>query len=91
MSCTKEWVLKTCKDNSKSLVDRLLEIRGITNERIYNNNAEYQNRPQEIFAEDFRLLYGGEDARAGEHLNSDLYNPTDSEELKAFFEKVIGE
>jgi len=32
MSCTKEWVLKTCKDNSKSLVDRLLEIRGITNE-----------------------------------------------------------
>ena len=32
MSCTKEWVLKTCKDNSKSLVDRLLEIRGITSE-----------------------------------------------------------
>ena len=32
MSCTKEWVLKTCNDNSKSLIERLLEIRGITNE-----------------------------------------------------------
>ena len=32
MSCTKEWILKTCKDNTKSLVDRLLEIRGIVNE-----------------------------------------------------------
>lgn len=32
MSCTKEWVLKTCKDNTKSLVDRLLEIRGIISE-----------------------------------------------------------
>ena len=32
MSCTKEWILKTCKDNTKSLVERLLEIRGITNE-----------------------------------------------------------
>ena len=32
MSCTKEWVLKTCKDNSKSLVDRLLELRGVISE-----------------------------------------------------------
>lgn len=32
MSCTKEWVLKTCKDNTKSLIDRLLEIRGIVSE-----------------------------------------------------------
>ena len=32
MSCTKEWVLKTCKDNTKSLIDRLLEIRGIISE-----------------------------------------------------------
>ena len=32
MSRTKEWVLKSCSDNSKSLVERLLEIRGIVSE-----------------------------------------------------------
>ena len=46
-------------------------------------------RPQEIFAEDFRLLYGGEDAKVKAHQNTDLYNPQDSVELKAFFERLI--
>ena len=32
MRCTKEWVLKSDCDNKKSLVDRLLEIRGIISE-----------------------------------------------------------
>ena len=32
MRCTKEWVLKSSIDNSKSLIDRLLEVRGITTE-----------------------------------------------------------
>lgn len=32
MHCTKEWVLKSDSDNTKSLVDRLLEVRGIKNE-----------------------------------------------------------
>ena len=32
MRRTKDWVLKTCSDNNKSLIDRLLEIRGIANE-----------------------------------------------------------
>ena len=32
MSCTKEWVLKGVNDNKKSLVDRLLEVRGIVSE-----------------------------------------------------------
>jgi len=68
------------------------EIRGITDKTLYNNNRpESKMRPQEIFAEDFRLLYGGEDARVRAHQNTDLYNPQESEELKAFFEKVIGE
>jgi len=68
------------------------EIRGITDKTVYNNNRpESKMRPQEIFAEDFRLLYGGEDAKIRAHQNTDLYNPQDSDELKAFFEKVIGE
>ncbi len=32
MRCTKEWVLKSDTDNQKSLIDRLLEIRGIKTE-----------------------------------------------------------
>ena len=32
MHCTKEWVLKSDIDNSKPLIDRLLEIRGIKSE-----------------------------------------------------------
>ena len=32
MSCTKEWVLKKDINNSNSLVDKLLEVRGITGE-----------------------------------------------------------
>ena len=32
MRCTKEWVLKSDIDNQKSLIDRLLEVRGIKSE-----------------------------------------------------------
>ena len=32
MHCTKEWVLKSNSDNKKSLIDRLLEVRGIISE-----------------------------------------------------------
>ncbi len=32
MRCTKEWVLKSNTDNQKSLIDRLLEVRGIKTE-----------------------------------------------------------
>ena len=32
MRCTKEWVLKSDINNQKSLIDRLLEVRGIVSE-----------------------------------------------------------
>ena len=32
MRCTREWILSSNTDNSKSLIDRLLEIRGIVSE-----------------------------------------------------------
>ncbi len=32
MRCTKEWILKSDTDNKKSLIDRLLEVRGIKSE-----------------------------------------------------------
>ena len=37
MSCTKEWVIKGKKDNKKTLLDRLLEVRGITSDDAKND------------------------------------------------------
>ena len=32
MRCTKEWILKSDANNQKSLVERLLDVRGIKSE-----------------------------------------------------------
>jgi hypothetical protein len=34
-------------------------LRGIEDETIYNERARHRDRPHEIFAEDFRFLFGG--------------------------------
>jgi|GEM_PF-4526965 len=66
------------------------KLRGISDEEIYNNYTEvYENRPQEIFAEDFRLLFGGDAAVAAAHLNSELKNPDQIPGLKEFFLSLI--
>jgi hypothetical protein len=62
------------------------KLRGITDSSIYNNYTDvYENRPQEIFADDFRLLLGDEEAREAEHLNTKLPNPESVPGLKEFF------
>jgi hypothetical protein len=38
------------------------QIRGIEDTSIYNDGAMHRNRPHEIFAEDFRYLFGGAEA-----------------------------
>lgn len=61
------------------------QLRGITNEALYNNNSsEHPDRPQEIFAEDFRMLFGGEAARKIPHLNKKLPAPENVKGLKEF-------
>jgi hypothetical protein len=66
------------------------KLRGIENQTVFNNYTEtYENRPQEIFAEDFRLLFGGEEARKTTHLNRDLKSPDEIPELKEFFSSLI--
>lgn len=35
------------------------DLRGISDQATYNNSAAHRNRPHEIFAEDFRVLFGG--------------------------------
>lgn len=75
---------------TKSLWKEYKELRGITDTKIYNNNAPLSaNRPQEIFAEDFRLLFGCDDAKVKAHENTSLANPNDVEGLREFFEKLV--
>lgn len=62
------------------------KLRGISNTQIYNNYGEiYENRPQEIFAEDFRLLFCGDSLNQTPHLNKTLIKPELVAGLKEFF------
>lgn len=61
-------------------------LRGLTDSNLYNNSSSiYENRPQEIFAEDFRLLFGGDKAREVPHLNQGLPAPDRVKGLQELF------
>jgi hypothetical protein len=69
---------------------RYLSMRGIADTTRFNARAEHRNRPHEIFAEDFRMLFGSDDARkAGEIENSDLRDPREIPGLEAFFVEML--
>jgi hypothetical protein len=54
-----------------------LTLRGIYGDPDYSSTAEHMNRPKEIFAEDFRFLFGGEYATySGTIENSELVLPS---------------
>ena len=59
-------------------------LRGIPSEWDNYPKTNYVNRPQEIFAEDFRLLFGGEDASLVVHFNQELEQPQNIKGLKRF-------
>lgn len=66
------------------------KLRGIENQSIYNNNSEiHSNRPQEIFAEDFRMIFGGKTAKQVPHINKLLDDPNKEQRLKEFFLNLI--
>ncbi len=72
-------------DTSVELWDRYREMRGITDTGIYHEDARHADRPHEIFAEDFRYLFGGEAANySGSIENHDLVNPDQVEGLAEF-------
>lgn len=60
------------------------QIRGIADDWDNYPRTNYINRPQEIFAEDFRILFGGEDASLVVHFNQELNNPKEVKGLKRF-------
>jgi hypothetical protein len=65
------------------------ELRGITDESVFNERASHANRPHEIFAEDFRVLFGGPDAYFGGHVeNTRIAEPAAVAGLGAFYLRV---
>jgi hypothetical protein len=70
---------------------RYREIRGITEVSVYNATAPHADRPHEIFAEDFRALFGGSLANySGTIENSSLPAPASVAGLSDFMRDLAG-
>ncbi len=69
---------------------RYLALRGIDDGAVYSENAPRASRPTEIFAEDFRWLFGGSDARAAGGIeNATLPLPGDVPGLEDYFVALV--
>jgi len=67
-----------------------LKLRGIEDEAAYSAEGPRMNRPVEIFAEDFRYLFGGSEAcYSGKIENPDLPTPDDVRGLEEFFVALV--
>jgi hypothetical protein len=70
--------------------DRYLALRGLTDGTRYNERAIHRDRPAEVFAEDFRALFGGPLATySGTIENPDLPAPAGVAGLRAFMADVL--
>jgi hypothetical protein len=79
-------------DEESVLWQRFREIRQITDTSVYYNEAVHRNRPHEIFAEDFRFLFGGATANySGSIENPSLPLPTEVPGLREFFLSLAAE
>jgi hypothetical protein len=77
-------------DDNVELWQRYRELRGITDVSIYNAAAIHKNRPHEIFAEDFRFLFGSALANySGTIENSSLLLPTQVAGLREFMISLV--
>ncbi len=66
-------------------------VRGIDDTRTYSESASHPYRPKEIFAEDFRVLFGGyEAAWDGQIENPDLVTPTLVVGLQPYLSEIGG-
>jgi hypothetical protein len=66
--------------------DEYRAVRGITDETTFNDSAPHAYRPREIFAEDFRVLFGGADAYFGGHIeNTSIREPEAVTGLTSFY------
>ncbi len=70
---------------------RYRDLRGITDDALYNSSAMHANRPHEIFAEDFRALIGGALANySGTIENATLAPPASVAGLEDFMRAIAG-
>jgi len=78
--------------DGSSAWDEYRRIRGITDLSRFNALASHAYRPKEIFAEDFRVLFGGSAAYFDGYIeNPELASPESVGGLESFFVRVAGE
>jgi hypothetical protein len=78
-------------DQDAALWNRYRTLRGITDVSVYSDNAVHADRPHEIFAEDFRALFGGPLAHStGNIENAALTPPAQIEGLADFMLNLSG-
>jgi len=71
--------------------DRYRDLRGIDDATVYTATGMHADRPHEIFAEDFRALFGGATANySGTIENPTLTYPTLVPGLESFFRDLVG-
>ncbi|HZM14368.1 MAG TPA: hypothetical protein VFE28_00070 [Candidatus Krumholzibacteria bacterium] len=76
-------------DTNTALWKRYARLRGIHDTSVYHAAAEHKNRPHEIFAEDFRFLFGSDLANASGTIENDvLAVPTEVEGLTDFLVRL---
>lgn len=72
------------------LWNRYRQIRGLEDEGRFSFDGAHADRPQEIFAEDFRVLFGGELARGdGSVENRDVRSPSEVPGLVEFIRAFV--
>ncbi|MCD6379104.1 T9SS type A sorting domain-containing protein [bacterium] len=77
------------KANEEEWRDYLI-LRGVYGDPDYDCQSVHSNRPVEIFAEDFRYLFGGELSKySGGIENPDLDSPENVDGLEEFFVSLV--
>jgi hypothetical protein len=72
-------------DTNSDTWARYKTIRGITNTAKFSDYGPHAYRPKEIFAEDFRVLFGSEEARYNDTVeNPELCSPFEVAGLRSF-------
>ncbi len=62
-------------DHDATSWSRYRTLRGITDVSVYSDNAAHADRPHEIFAEDFRALFGGPLANSTGNIENAVLTP----------------
>ena len=66
------------------------QLRGIADESVFYAGAVHKNRPHEIFAEDFRYLFGGQGANlSGSIENAELVLPDAVQGLREWMAELV--